>query len=202
MSGGCACCFCLLCNTFLCFTLAFFMFCYILTSDEPKFRVTDASLTQFNFNNTDNSTLHYNLALNITIRNSNKKVGIDYRRIQVIANYRKKTFAMMNLTSAPFYQGHKNTTTLHAVLEGQQLVVFGESDISQFNSDTTASIYSIDLQLALQVRARYFSSKTAEYPSSKIDCKLQVPLSDNETSPSGFNVTMCWNVHILTDHGD
>ncbi|KAH0971636.1 hypothetical protein GBA52_023792 [Prunus armeniaca] len=97
---------------------------YIYEPKQPKIIVTNASLTHFNFTNTSNA-LCYNLTLNVAI--PNKWVGIHYCAIQVIANYRKKTFALVNLASPPFYQGHKNTTILqHVLVEGQQLVEFGE----------------------------------------------------------------------------
>ena len=127
-----------------------------------------------------------------------------YRRIQVIANYRKKRFAMVTLPSAPFYQGHKNTTILnHVLVEGQQLVVFGERDLSQFNSEAAAGLYSIDLKLALRVRARYGMFKSRNYkPYYKIDCWLKVPFSSNETSPSAFEATQCWNVYLFSNPDD
>ncbi|KAB2631541.1 protein YLS9-like [Pyrus ussuriensis x Pyrus communis] len=206
-SVGCCCnivcCFCIFYNTILCSVLALLIFVFIFNPQEPKFTVTDASLTRFNFTN-DNNTLHYNLALNITIRNPNRRVGIYYRRIQVIANYRKKRFAMVTLPSAPFYQGHKNTTILnHVLVEGQQLVVFGEQcDLSQFNLDTAAGVYSIDVKISLRVRARFGKIKTPDYGPSNINCNLKVPLSLSETLPSGFNATKCRNVHVLTNPSD
>ncbi|KAL6273477.1 hypothetical protein ACE6H2_024169 [Prunus campanulata] len=193
---GARCRFCF-CNTILCLFLALFIFWLIFLPKEPEFTVSNASLTQFNFNN---NTLYYNLALNITIQNPNKRVGIYYRHIQVIANYRKERFSMVNLTSPPFYQGHKNTTFLHDVIvEGQQLVEFGEHELSQFNSETAAGVYNIDVKLALWVRARYGKFKTADYGSSNIDCKLKVPLSFSETPATGFNTTKCGNVYVLTN---
>ncbi|KAM0989987.1 hypothetical protein ACFX2C_008563 [Malus domestica] len=145
-------------------------------------------------------TISNNLALNITIRNPNRRVGIYYRRIQVIANYRKKRFAMVTLPSAPFYQGHKNTTILnHVLVEGQQLVVFGERDLSHFNSETAAGVYSIDVKISLRVRARFGKIKTPDYGPSNINCNLKAPLSLSETLPSGFNATKCRNVHVLTN---
>ncbi|XP_048432409.1 NDR1/HIN1-like protein 10 [Pyrus x bretschneideri] len=186
-------------QAFLCLCLTTFIFWLIFLPKEPKFTVSDASLSRFNFTNTDN-TLYYNLALNVTIRNPNKRVGIYYRRIQVFANYRKKRFANVTLPLEPFYQGRKNTTTLnHVLVEGQQLVAFGEHDLSQFNSETAAGVYSIDVEIYLRVKARYGKVKTSDYGSSNIDCKLKVPVSSNNTSVSGFNPTKCRNVHVLRE---
>ncbi|KAI5319083.1 hypothetical protein L3X38_038791 [Prunus dulcis] len=196
----CACSFCVFYNIVLCFLLSLLIFWLIFLPKEPKLLVTNASLTQFDFFTTNN-TLFYNLALNITIRNPNRRVGIYYNRIEAIANYRKNRFAMVTLTSTPFYQGHKNTTTLQQVLvEGQQVVVFGEHDISKFNSETAAGFYSIDVQLAVKVRVRFGKFKTDYYtPSRNINCKLKVPLSLKQTSADGFETTKCGNVNIFSD---
>ncbi|XP_050379540.1 NDR1/HIN1-like protein 3 [Argentina anserina] len=72
--GACIdCSFFIFCNTILCFTLVFFIVWSIFLPQEPQFHITNASLTQFDFTNTNiNNTLHYNLELNITIRNQNK----------------------------------------------------------------------------------------------------------------------------------
>lgn len=106
----------------------------------------------------------------------------------------------MTLTSTPFYQGHKNTTVLKQVfLEGQGEVVFGQNDISNFNSETAAGVYNIDVQLAVKVSVKFGKLKTSYYtPSRKINCRLKVPLNVNETSAGGFNITKCGNVKIFS----
>ncbi|PRQ43880.1 putative Late embryogenesis abundant protein, LEA-14 [Rosa chinensis] len=190
------CSFCLFCNTILCFTLVFSIVWFIFLPQEPKFSITNASLTNFDFIGTTR-TLHYNLELNITIRNP-KKVDIYYNSIQVIAKYKKKEFAMLTVDSTPFYQGHKNTTILdHVVLEGQQSVEFGEPEVSKFKAETAAGFYSIDVQLVLQVKLGYDMFKTRYYQQSggKIDCKLKVPLRHARR----FKTTKCGNVYIISD---
>ncbi|CAL9026498.1 unnamed protein product, partial [Prunus brigantina] len=112
---------------------------YTYEPQQPKITVTNASLTHFNFTNTSN-TLCYNLTLNVTIRNPNKWVGIHYCAIQVIANYRKKTFALA----------------------------------FSVNSETAAGVYSIDVKLALRVRAGYTTYTSGDYESDKINCKLKI----------------------------
>lgn len=103
---------------------------------------------------------------------------------------------MVTLNAAPFYQSHKNTTILDVVLEGQQLEVFGEQELSQFKTETAARIYSIDLQFDLQVEIGYDMFKTRYYQLSggKIDCKLKVPMSGNKTTSRHFKTTKCGNV--------
>ncbi|XP_050365304.1 NDR1/HIN1-like protein 10 [Argentina anserina] len=196
----CCICFCSIYFLLVCFTLSFLIFWLIFLPQEPKIKVTNASLTQFNFNNTNN-TLSYHLAINITIRNPNKRVGIYYRRIQVIGKYRKKRFALETLTSAPFYQGHKNTTDLQNVhIQGSQLVEFGKGEISQFNKEAVVGVYSIEVQLAFRIKARFGKFTSENYkPHRTISCKLKVPLSVNGTSSIGFEVTKCGNIYFFND---
>ena len=131
--------------------------------------IADASLTQFDFN-TNNNTFNYNLALSIALRNSNKKVGIYYRRVEAIAFYKKKWFAMVSLT--PFYQGHKNTTILRPVFEGQQVLWLKPRDVSSFDAEKSSGVYSIDVKLSFKIRVRYGKFKTLCYKPPKIDCPL------------------------------
>ncbi|GKV50596.1 hypothetical protein SLEP1_g57299 [Rubroshorea leprosula] len=87
--SGCGCC-CLLSfliklivTAVVILGLAALIFWLIFRPNIVKFHVTDASLTQFNL--TSDNNLHYNLALNITVRNPNKKIGIYYDRIEANA---------------------------------------------------------------------------------------------------------------------
>ena len=59
------------------------IFWFFFFPQEPKFTITNATLTQFNFNSFNN-TLNYNLALNMTIRNPNKRVGIYLKSLETI----------------------------------------------------------------------------------------------------------------------
>ncbi|EXB88715.1 hypothetical protein L484_015404 [Morus notabilis] len=126
------CWFCCFYCIILTIILASFIFWLIFLPQELKFTATDASLAQFNLSTADNSTLSYDLVLNITIRNPNKRVSMYFDRVQVATNYRKKRFATVTLNSTtPFYQGHKNTTVLHPVLRGQQVLSFKERDVDR-----------------------------------------------------------------------
>ncbi|CAN6557763.1 unnamed protein product [Malus baccata var. baccata] len=152
--------------------------------NEPKITITDASLTQFDFVAGRNNILNYNLALNFTIRNSNKRAGIDYRGIQVIGKYRNKKFFVASLSSTPFYQDHKNTTVVPVVLQGQHW--------------TAAGVYNIRVEFRLRIRYKRVRILKKITDSPKIYCKqVKVPLSGyNETSAGGFkfNPTKCKNV--------
>ena len=186
--GDCSicCCFCSCYMAIFLFTLAIFIFWLIFLPKEPIFTITDASLTRFNLSaatepenkDKNNKLLIYKLFLNITIRNPNKSVGLYFDRVQVIANYRKKRFAMVTLNSTlPFYLGHKNTTALHSVLEGQQTLSFKEKDVKHYDLETSSGVYSIDVKLALRMRVRFGKYTTNHFKPPKIDCdKLKLPL--------------------------
>ncbi|XP_059463666.1 NDR1/HIN1-like protein 10 [Corylus avellana] len=201
--GGCGCCSCLCGCLFSCllslifqilFTLLVivalvgFVFWLLFRPNEVKFRVTDASLTQFNFSTADN-TLHYNLALNISVRNPNKRIGIYYDGIEANAYYQGQRFDTE--TPAPFYQGHKNTSVLSPVFKGQQLVTLGATEVSNFDSDKSAGIFGITLKLKLRIRFKVGWFKVGHF-KPKIKCGLNVPLQSNATSsPATFESTKC-----------
>uniref|UniRef100_A0A2N9GB02 Late embryogenesis abundant protein LEA-2 subgroup domain-containing protein n=1 Tax=Fagus sylvatica TaxID=28930 RepID=A0A2N9GB02_FAGSY len=167
--------------------LAVLIFWLVFRPNRINFYVTDASLTQFNFiNNT--TTLNYDLALNITIRNPNKKIGIYYDSIEANAFFDGQRFGTVFLT--PFYQGHKNTTILSPVFKGQQLVLLGASELSDFNSEKSVGVYDINVKLYLGIRFKLSKVKTWRI-KPKIKCDLKVPLSSNGNSVAAFETTKC-----------
>lgn len=147
-----------------------------------KFHVTDASLTQFNLTSNDN--LQYKLAVNITIRNPNKKIGVYYDRIDVRAYYEGQRLDSNELT--PFYQGHKNTSVLSTVFEGQQLLL--GQDLQDFNKEEPTGIYSINVKLYLKIRFKLGKFIKTPKLKPKIECDLKVPMSN---STAGFTATKC-----------
>ena len=111
-----------------------------------KFYASDAQLTEFNINN---NTLHYNLALNLTIRNPNKRIGIYYDKIEANAYYQGQRFSTVDLGN--FYQGKKNTSNLTAEFKGEQLVLLGANEMSKYEENRGAGAYNIDIKLRLRI---------------------------------------------------
>jgi hypothetical protein len=188
--GGCGCCSCLLKligGVVVVVGLAVLIFWLVFRPNRIKFQVTDASLTQFNFTTTTNM-LYYNLALDVTIRNPNKKIGIYYDRIEANAFYEDQRFGTEALT--PFYQGHKNTTVLTPVFKGQQFALLGANELSVLNSEKNLGVFDIHVKLNLQVRFKLGKFKTWRM-KPKINCELKVPLSSNGISVVGFETTKC-----------
>ncbi|KAK9921434.1 hypothetical protein M0R45_029943 [Rubus argutus] len=134
-----------------------------------------------------NSTLYYNLSLNLTIRNPNKKLGIYYDSIEAGANYEGQRFSTKTLT--PFYQGHKTTNVLNPVFSGQQLLV-GSNLQSEYDQQTTAGVYNIQMKLYLRIRFKFGRIKTGKF-KPRVKCDLDVPLSKNGNSATTFQTTRC-----------
>ncbi|RZC47657.1 hypothetical protein C5167_040602, partial [Papaver somniferum] len=116
-----------------------------------KFHVLEASLTEFYLTNDD--ILHYNLAVNISVRNSNKIARISYRSIRSNTSCYGKDLASVSLPS--FLQGTKNTTLLHPVFQGQTLLKPRGSHLRDFNHDQRDGSYSIYVYLHVKTQLKH-----------------------------------------------
>ncbi|KAL8147525.1 NDR1/HIN1-like protein 10 [Apium graveolens] len=183
------CCFCcifnfifqIICALLVIVGIVVLIFWVIFRPSPVKFYVTDASLTQFDISST-NDILHYNLALNMTVRNPNKRIGIYYDQIEARALYVGQVFGMTVVTG--FYQGHKETDYLNPVFNGQTLLVLENDNVSEFNWEAGLESFSIDIKLDLKVRLKVLLFKTPKL-SPRIECDLKVPL-DSEGKGSGY----------------
>ncbi|KAL1331863.1 NDR1/HIN1-like protein 3 [Arachis duranensis] len=228
--GGSNCCCC--CGIFRCccgciFDCIFGLICKILTTllilliivavllyfivrpNLVKFHVSNAVLTQFNFSSdaaaTNNNTLHYNLMLNFTIRNPNKRVGIYYDYIEARGFYHDVGFG--NVTMQPFFQGTKNTTVVATTLKGENEVVLGSDKGSKVEEERGSGVYGIDLKVFMKVRFKFWFMKTGKVKPKAI-CVLKVPLmtrSKNGTFTAehggAFQDTACdWGYRWLWFH--
>ncbi|XP_070021700.1 NDR1/HIN1-like protein 3 [Nicotiana sylvestris] len=160
----------------------------VLRPNKVKFYVTDAMLTQFELSTTNN-TIHYDLALNMTIRNPNKRIGIYYDSIEARALYQGERFASKILE--PFYQGHKNTSSLHSVFKGQTLVLLGDREKSNYNNEKNSGVYEMEVKLYMRIRLKFGRIKTRKI-KPKIECDFKVPLESNgRSSSANFEETRC-----------
>lgn len=159
----------------------------VFRPNKVKFYADDAQLTQFEFSTTNN-TLYYNLALNMTIRNPNKRLGIYYDSIEARAFYEGKRFHSVNLER--FYQGKKNTTNLHAVFQGQQLLLLDSGEISKYNEQRSSGTFDIEVKLYLRSRLKFGWVKSPKI-KPKIECDLKIPLDSNRTSSGAFESKRC-----------
>ncbi|KAF5192301.1 NDR1/HIN1-like protein [Thalictrum thalictroides] len=153
-----------------------------------KVYVIAANLTQFDLRN-GSSTLDYNLTLDMIVRNPNKKVSINYDRLEATASYEGMRFGWENLP--PFYQGYKNTSNFRANFGGQQVMVFSESNIISFNQEKTSGFFNIDVKFSTRIRFKMGAIKT-KHMKPDVDCHLRIPFTPcNATLASGFVSTRC-----------
>ncbi|XP_073155630.1 NDR1/HIN1-like protein 3 [Henckelia pumila] len=160
----------------------------IFRPNEVKFYATGAELTQFNIDN--NNMLYYNLAVNLTIRNPNRRIGVYYDRIEATAIYEGQRVSTKELV--PFYQGHKSTNYLNAEFSGQQPITLGAGELSDHNQNKISNVYEIDVKLRLRIRLKLGAVKTPRM-KPKIECDLKIPLASNGTTTSVvvFETTRC-----------
>ncbi|XP_076932596.1 NDR1/HIN1-like protein 3 [Bidens hawaiensis] len=162
------------------------VFWLIFRPNAPKFHVNEATLTQFTLS-PNNDTLYYDLAVNMTFRNPNRRIGIYYDRIEANAMYHDKRFNTQNLER--FYLGHKKEKYLSAVFRGEQNLAIGSGDTrSEYNKDRDAELYDIDLKLKIRLRLKVWWAKPKFKP--RFECELKVPLSGSG-STLGFQRTKC-----------
>lgn len=167
--------------------IAIFILWLVFRPNKVKFYATDASLTQFEFSNA-NHTLYYDLALNMTVRNPNKRLGIYYDSIEARGLYQGERFASVQLD--PFYQGHKNTSYLHPVFHGQNFVMLGSNEVDDYNQDKSSGIYRIDVKLYMRIRFKFWWFKSPKI-KPKIECDLKIPLNSDGKSSAKFETTRC-----------
>ncbi|PON83116.1 Protein YLS [Trema orientale] len=142
-------CFCILYGaTIISFFFALYLFWLIVRSHNIQFGITDASITEFNLvmsNIYASTTLHYNLALNLTVPT---------------AGYGGKSFAAVTVTTPFHFQGKENMTVLPLVFKGHgtnyATPLKGREIVEQYRTETIARAYTIDLKLDLRIiRLRY-----------------------------------------------
>lgn len=156
----------------------------VFRPNELKVYVTSASLTQFNLAN--NSNLQYNLSLDMAFRNPNKHIGIYYDYIEARAIYDGSRFGFNQLPT--FYQGHKNTTDLYPLFQGQGLVL-GDSVRSTYDREKGEGFYYVDVKLYTRLRLKVTFLKIRVRP--EITCTLRLPVPGKGGSIAVFEGTRC-----------
>ncbi|KAF5175501.1 NDR1/HIN1-like protein [Thalictrum thalictroides] len=162
--------------------IAALIFWLVVRPTEVKVYVVGAELKQFNL--TNGNTLNYDLSMNITVRNPNRRIGLYYDQLDAIASYNRERFGWANLPR--FYQGHKNTTDLHADFNGQHLMLL---NTFEFNQDKNNGYFYIDVKLYSRIRFKIGAIKTRRVKPD-IECHLRIPLVSNGTF-SMFETTRC-----------
>lgn len=89
---------------------AIFIAWLVLRPQVPEFRVDSFSLTNFTVDNA--SVISFSSEVRLTARNPNKKMSLDYDRIDAMIFY--KSWSISDTVIPPFSQGTKNETSMTA----------------------------------------------------------------------------------------
>ncbi|KAG5003254.1 hypothetical protein JHK86_027393 [Glycine max] len=180
---GTRCCHCL-CQTFwillvLIITivmLAILVLYIIITPRSFRFTLIDANLTQFDYT-ANNSTLYYDLVLNITAHNPNKRLKIYYDVVRAHALYRRVEFsaADVNMPWNGYLQDKKGTNFFGAVFSGQRVMGLNRDQIAEDKKD---GMFPIDLKIHFTMRFRLDDFQLGHY-YPRGTCELKVPLTSN-----------------------
>ncbi|CAK8544138.1 unnamed protein product [Lathyrus sativus] len=166
------------------FALIFLIFYLIVQPRAFKFYVTKAELTQFDYSN---DILHYNMVLNFTARNPNKKLGIYYDKVEAQAFYEGARFANVDVITHmnSFRQDKKSSDPMSAVFSGQQLLMLHSDQVSEFNKDKSVGVYDIYVKLYFRIRFKLGDSISHNY-KPKVKCDLNVSLSSRNNATFTF----------------
>ncbi|KAK7396751.1 hypothetical protein VNO78_17909 [Psophocarpus tetragonolobus] len=167
--------------------------CYLVVQPRSfKFYVTEADLTQFDYY-TNNKTLHYNMVLNFTARNPNKKLNIYYDKVEALAFYEGARFANYDVITHmnSFRQYKKSSDPMSAVFSGHRVLPLDNHQLSQFNQDKTLGAYDIYVKLYFRIRFRLgdFTFHNLDF-KPKVKCDIKVPFRKNTTFTM-FQPTKC-----------
>ncbi|PNX87486.1 late embryogenesis abundant protein [Trifolium pratense] len=176
--NGCGCLFSILWKLLLALVVLFgltILIFYLIVQPRPfKFYVAKAELNQFDY---VNNTLHYNMVLNFTAHNPNKKLSIYYDKVEAQASYEGSRFANVDVIThmKSFRQNKKSSNPMSGVFSGHKLLVLNNDQISKFNKDKNVGIYDIYVKLYFRIRFKLGDSITRTY-KPKVKCDLTVPL--------------------------
>ncbi|KAL5067598.1 hypothetical protein RYX36_018485 [Vicia faba] len=172
--------------------LIVFVLFLIVQPQSFKFSVKEAKLTQFNYT-TKTNTLHYNLVLNFTARNPNKKLNIYYDAIKGHVSYEGTRFASTDVISLNSFgrQYTKTSSPINGVFSGQRVVVFDHDQVSDFERDKNDGVFRIDVKLYFTMRFR-LGDFIFPYTKGNIKCGIDVPFGSNGTKlMNAFEPTTC-----------
>ncbi|XP_004494244.1 NDR1/HIN1-like protein 10 [Cicer arietinum] len=160
--------------------LAILIFYLIVQPRAFKFYVTESKLTQFDYTN---NTLHYNMLLNLTARNPNKKLSIYYDKVEARAFYQGSRFANVDVITHmnSFRQYKKSSNPMSGVFSGQHLLMLDNDQVSEYKKDKSDEVYDIYVKLYFRIRFRLGDLISGDY-KPKVKCDLKVPLSSKNTT--------------------
>ncbi|KMZ66310.1 harpin-induced like protein 24 [Zostera marina] len=157
----------------------------VFRPNQVKANVEQATLSKFNL---ENNTLFYNLDLDLSIRNPNRRVSIYFDRLEAETYYDGYRFGFDDKLPK-FLQGHKNTTIISPKFSGQQIMVQSTTVGATFEKEKDDGSFYVDLKIRTKVRFKVWFIKTNTYKPD-IKCQLKLPVS-SESPSSPFTRTKC-----------
>ncbi|KAE8651108.1 hypothetical protein Csa_000750 [Cucumis sativus] len=156
------------------------------------FNVSSARLTQFNLTTTSSNQLHYSLALNVTIRNPNKRYRVYYDYNEMAVLYKNQRLATQWLPS--FFQETKSTVVVSPNnFDGQKLMFLTSDEHVEFNAEKANGIYSIDVKFFFRLRMK--SGQVVLKFKPKVYCGLKVPLG-SDIDPKSISLFSNTDLHV------
>ncbi|CAN6340292.1 unnamed protein product [Urochloa humidicola] len=133
--------------------------------------------------------LRYDLAVDLSFRNSHGRLTIRYLDVGATAFYNgTKLGPADDALPAPFHQGPKNTTVLHPAFRGAVAVDAGVA--AELERELAAGTVHVRVSVALTLMYKVWLAKDVFF--YKYDCWLWFPPPANAT-PAVFNAgTQCW----------
>jgi hypothetical protein len=177
------------------FGLVIVIFYLIVQPRVFKFYVTKAELTQFDYTN---NTLHYNMMLNFTAHNPNKKLSIYYDKVEARAFYEGSRFANVDVITHmnSFRQYKKSSDPMSGVFLGQKLLMLDNDQVTDFNKDKSVGIYDIHVKLYFRIRFKLGNSMSRTY-KPKVKCDLKVLLRFNNNATFTFTRILASKCDVL-----
>ncbi|XP_049937034.1 NDR1/HIN1-like protein 10 [Nymphaea colorata] len=146
-----------------------------------------ASLVEFSLRH--RRILSYNLTLDVSVRNPNKRSGFFYERLQAMAFYGEEQFAEVSLPC--FYQAPLNVSMLRPSFAGQLQMDNSYVVASDFILQRAQGWFQFDVNFFAEVRLKLGPVNATSY-SAVVTCGLVVPLaSTNSSQDLSFNWTKC-----------
>lgn len=145
-----------------------------------EFNVTNAKLTQFNITG---NQLHYQLSLNISIRNPNKRYRVYYDTNEMAVIYKNRRLDTHWLPA--FFQDSDSVAVLGPNnFEGQRLVFLNGDEIVEFNSEKSDGVYPIDVKIFLRLRMK--SGGVVLKLKPKVYCGLKMEVTSLSNGVGSF----------------
>ncbi|XP_004494915.1 NDR1/HIN1-like protein 10 [Cicer arietinum] len=174
----------LLITLIILFGLVILIFYLIVQPRAFKFYVTESKLTQFDYTN---NTLHYNMLLNFTAHNPNKKLSIYYDKVVARAFYQGSRFANVDVITHmnSFRQDKNKNDSMSGVFSGQKVLILDNDQVTELKKDKNVGVYDIYVKLYFRIRFRLGDSVSSKY-KPKVKCHLAVPFSSSNATGFTF----------------